>query len=368
MKADDARWEQVMENMDLLFARVGDISSKQLLADQQMLSKQIDATGQDVAKLTMKQPSVFEERPPSPAASEAPAPRTFHRHNHDSGEPSVVRRSGFTSNRHQHEVFDSSRTAIPKLSCPRFEGANPRIWKDKCIDYFKLCNIPESMWPLVASLHMDGVASCWLQVYKLKGGLGNWQQFMSAVENKFGANDYRAALGELLELRQTSSVEDYVLAFEQLQYQLTMHNMGLDDMFFVTQFIRGLLSEIGAGVQAQIPDTMDRAVLLAKIQQQLWEKGKGKGQKSFVPAKQMGNSAKSEAKGSATTNTLWKERQIRNYRRDNNLCFYCGEAYSPAHAVECAKRPKPQVNALALNSLDMPLSEEGSIGSRRCFG
>lgn len=142
--------------------------------------------------------------------------------------------------------------------------------------YFQLCNVPESMWPLVASLHMDGNAQTWLHVYKLQGGLGTWDQFMAAVEKKFGANDYRHALVKLLELKQNDLVEEYISQFEALQYQLAIHNMGLDDTFLITQFVRGLAPEISAAVQTQIPETMDRAILLAKFQQQILEKGKSK--------------------------------------------------------------------------------------------
>lgn len=214
------------------------------------------------------------------------------------------------------------------------------------------------MWPIVASLHMDGNAQSWLQVYKLQGGLGSWEQFIQAVETKFGANDYRQALGDLLELNQADSVEEYITQFEALQYQLSIHNMGLDEMFFVTQFMRGLNPEISVAVQAHVPETMDRAVLLAKIQHQLLGKGKSKTHKSMSQAKHQGQFVKGDSKGVSTQPSLWKESQIRNYRRDHNLCFYCGEAYSPTHAAECAKRPKAQSNALVLNVLDMPLSEE----------
>jgi len=55
---------------------------------------------------------------------------------------------------------------------------------------------------------------------------------MSAVEQKFGAHDYRDAMDELLDLRQTSSVEDYALAFENLQFEISMHTDGLDNTFF----------------------------------------------------------------------------------------------------------------------------------------
>jgi hypothetical protein len=38
--------------------------------------------------------------------------------------------------------------------------------------------------------------------------------------------------------------------------------------------------------------------------------------------------------------------------------MYCGEKYDAAHASSCTLRPQPQVNALVLNDLDQPLTEE----------
>lgn len=67
-------------------------------------------------------------------------------------------------------------------------------------------NIPESMWATAASLHMDDNAEKWLQVYKLKHGLGTWTELMTAVEQKFGAYDYQHAIDDLLELHQTGTV------------------------------------------------------------------------------------------------------------------------------------------------------------------
>jgi hypothetical protein len=52
-------------------------------------------------------------------------------------------------------------------------------------------NIPDCMWTTAASLHMDDNAAKWWQVYKLKVGLGDWDTFVRAVEEKFGAYDYR---------------------------------------------------------------------------------------------------------------------------------------------------------------------------------
>jgi len=51
---------------------------------------------------------------------------------------------------------------------------------------------------------------------KKKHGLGDWDSFSKAVEAKFGAHDYRDAIEELLTLKQTTTVEEYAQAFENL--------------------------------------------------------------------------------------------------------------------------------------------------------
>jgi hypothetical protein len=124
------------------------------------------------------------------------------------------------------------------------------------------------MWTTAASMHMDGQAAKWLQVHKLKYGLGKWNEFIAAVETQFGSYDYRDAISDLVALTQTGSLEVYISAFVDLQYQVSMHNLGLDEVYFVTQFTSGLKPELRASVQAQIPKKM-KAIVLAKVQQQL---------------------------------------------------------------------------------------------------
>lgn len=65
---------------------------------------------------------------------------------------------------------------------------------------------------------MDDNVAKWLQMYKKKYSLGDWDTFIQAVEAKFGDNDYREALTQLLELQQTNSLEEYILQFEDQQY------------------------------------------------------------------------------------------------------------------------------------------------------
>lgn len=244
------------------------------------------------------------------------------------------------------------------MAFPRFDGTNPCIWRDKCQDYFQLFSLPESMWMTLASLHMDEVPSKWLKAYKLKHGLGSWKDFMNAVEQKFGSHDYREAIEALLELQQGDTVEAYVMAFENLQFQITMHNKERDEVFFITQFIKGLKPEIRGVVQSQDPATMERAIALARIQQQVLDRGKVKWSKTMNATKPSTSMVKSDSRLQPNTGALWKERLTRDYRRANGLCYFCAEKDDTNHASVCPKRPGAQVNALVVNSLDAELTEE----------
>jgi hypothetical protein len=74
---------------------------------------------------------------------------------------------------------------------------------------------------------MDGNASKWWQAYKLTNGMGTWEQFVQAIQEKFGSFDYKHAIDGLIELQQTGSVRDYVDEFEALKFQITMHDVGM---------------------------------------------------------------------------------------------------------------------------------------------
>ena len=106
---------------------------------------------------------------------------------------------------------------------------------------------------------------------------------MAVVQEKFGAYDYKHAIDKMLELKQTGSVDDYVTDFESLQYEISLHDLGMSDTHFISQFMKGLKPEIRFAVQGQVPYSMERAVMLAKIQEQIQEKNKSKFIKPAYP-------------------------------------------------------------------------------------
>jgi hypothetical protein len=160
------------------------------------------------------------------------------------------------------------------MSFPRFNGDQPRIWKDKCLDYFRLFNVNPSLWLISCTLHMDGNAALWLKAYRLRHEISTWTELMIAVEEKFGADDHRRYMKQLLQLKQRGTVEEYQAQFEELSYQIAIQNPHYDEQFYVSQFIKGLKTELRAAVESQVPETVERAILLAMVQQEVLAEAK----------------------------------------------------------------------------------------------
>jgi hypothetical protein len=121
-----------------------------------------------------------------------------------------------------------------KMSFPRFDGDQPRIWKDKCLDYFNLFNMNLALWLVSCTLHMEGNAALWLKAYRLRHEISTWTALMVAVEEKFGADDHRKHMKQLLSLQQHGTVEEYQVQFEELSYQIAIQNPHYDEQFYVS--------------------------------------------------------------------------------------------------------------------------------------
>jgi hypothetical protein len=152
-------------------------------------------------------------------------------------------------------------------------------------------------------------------------------------------------------------VEEYAKGFEEMRYVLLMLNTSLGDMFFVSQFMKGLKPELKGSVMSQVLALVDKAILLAKIQEKLQEKGKFKATKPAM-GKSSNFNARPDYKSNQSTSGLWKERQIRDLRKANEQCMYCGKPNDPTHPEKCKVRVRTQLNALVCNDLDQPLSED----------
>jgi hypothetical protein len=107
--------------------------------------------------------------------------------------------------------------------------------------------------------------------------LGGWPQFIAAIEAEFGGDDRGKSIKALLALKQIHSVAEYIHEFQAVTYQVLMFNPNYDDQFFISHFIKGLKWELRGAVESQVPATLERAFMLARVQQDLSDEIKQKG-------------------------------------------------------------------------------------------
>jgi hypothetical protein len=209
---------------------------------------------------------------------------------------------------------------------------------------------------------MEVNAALWLKAYRLRHEVNTWPKLMQAVEEKFGSDDHRKYMKQLLALKQKGTVEEYQIQFEELSYKIAIQNPNYDEQFYVSQFIRGLRSDIRAVVEAQVPETVERAILLALVQQEVLAESKPWAPRPpYQPRQEQAGHRAEPARPALKMGTgdFWKDRQLRDYRRSNNQCFRCGEKYDPTH--QCTKKPAAELHALATEETPVTpeqLSEE----------
>lgn len=176
---------------------------------------------------------------------------------------------------------------LPKILFPKFDVTNPKIWFDDCLNYFTIYGVSDDLKVTAATMHLEGNARKWWQAHKQNHLVSSWKKFCEIIQSKFGADDFRTAINELLALKQTRTIEEYTTAFQALQYDITMHNSHYDDIFFASTYVAGLKDDIKAVVEPHVPVTVDRAVIIAKIQQRTLERNKSRFTRSYAPTKQV---------------------------------------------------------------------------------
>jgi hypothetical protein len=112
-----------------------------------------------------------------------------------------------------------------------------------------------------------------------------------------------------------------------------------------------------AAVESQVPETVERAILLAMVQQEILAEAKPWAHRQQLPPKPDHAVLRVDAPRLAAKigtgdlwkdrqlRDLWKDRQLRDYRWAKNLCFRCGEKYDPTH--QCPRKPAAELDALA---------------------
>jgi len=218
----------------------------------------------------------------------------------------------------------------PKMEFPKFDGSQPRFWRDCCEVFFEVYAVHPSLKTRFAVLNFQGPAATWLQTVQRHGRILEWEMLCDLVMAKFDKNQYQILLKQFEALRQKSSVGEYHAEFERLAHGILLYNNNYDDTYFVTRFVSGLKEEIRSVICLHQPKDVDTASALALIQEEELNNVRNK-----TGGKNWSKPVTEKVKPVEVEITKYKAEDklsnLREFRRKNGLCFKCGEKWSHGH-------------------------------------
>ncbi|KAG8362966.1 hypothetical protein BUALT_BualtUnG0018600 [Buddleja alternifolia] len=235
-----------------------DTRSSEVRRDMDMVIEQMrinkESTDRDMAELRTMMANVM-------AAQNAGNRATGVGCSQDQGDESQFQRNAATQNQGYNMA-----TKCSKVEFPRFNGEDLRGWIFKCEQFFEVDETLFDAKVRLAAVHLEGKALQWHQVYmksRLTREIPSWEVYVRALYDRFGALLYEDPMAELMNLKQTGSVKDYLDRFDEL-----LNNVELSETYAISCFLAGLKNEIAIQVRMFKPKSLQEAISLSKLQEQ----------------------------------------------------------------------------------------------------
>ncbi|XP_027088762.1 uncharacterized protein [Coffea arabica] len=243
----------------------------------------------------------------------------------------------------------------PKIELQMFTGENPREWLRKCNKYFLNYQVPDEHKVDVIEMYLEGKADRWFQGVKMEKIKLSWEEFGELLCRRFNDRSCKDIVEEFNKLQQLGNMEDYQEKFEELKALMLIKNRNLDENYFISSFISGLKEEIKPMIKMLKPVTLTEAFELSQWQEYALKLQHKNYKENVKPlgenrlgltrstANTQGtaaykvpfyNSHKSPRTGNlqeGTKDTRRLSAQELQFRRNNGLCFKCGEKYGVGH-------------------------------------
>nr|CAD1823577.1 unnamed protein product [Ananas comosus var. bracteatus] len=139
-----------------------------------------------------------------------------------------------------------------KVEFPRFNGMDLKGWVYRCEQFFEIDGTEEDAKVKLATIHLESRALQWHQVYmksRLTHSPPTWEEYVFAVNTRFGVDLYDDPMAEHKELRQVGSIMEYQDMFDAL-----LNRVVLTEEYAIRCFLSGLKKEIQIPVR-DVPTT-----------------------------------------------------------------------------------------------------------------
>uniref|UniRef100_A0A2N9EMW0 Ty3 transposon capsid-like protein domain-containing protein n=1 Tax=Fagus sylvatica TaxID=28930 RepID=A0A2N9EMW0_FAGSY len=233
-----------------------------------------------------------------------------------------------------------------KLDFPRFKGGDPTAWVYRALQYFHYYQVLEPEKVMHASYHLDEEALVWFQ--DCEHELHGWNDFVRAIQIRFGPASYDDPMELLTKLKQTHNIAAYKSQFESTSNRVRE----LSDMHKLSCFMSGMKDEIRLAVKMQGPRNLGEAYALAKIQEEYLATVKRSTRPTYEPSRgswvqsqaqqgaarvenKSGDSKQFSARPSMPVQRLTPMQM--SERRKKGLCYNCDERWSSDHRCKNRK-------------------------------
>ena len=156
-------------------------------------------------------------------------------------------------------------TRQSKVDFPRFNGEDLNGWLYKCHQFFEVDDTPPEMKVKLATINLEGRALRWHQNWvKYKKGTTNvaWEDYVKALDDRFGDLSSGDPMAELLALKQSGTVSHF-----HDQFEFYLGRVELTEAYAVSFFLNGLKPVIQQQVRMFTPKTLNQAYTLAQLQE-----------------------------------------------------------------------------------------------------
>ncbi|KAG8383721.1 hypothetical protein BUALT_Bualt04G0043300 [Buddleja alternifolia] len=108
---------------------------------------------------------------------------------------------------------------VSRVDFPHFNGEDLRRWLYRCEQFFEVDDTPSNAKVKLVAVHLEGKALQWHQML-MKGRMTrevpNWEEYIRALNNRFGALVYDDPMSELVNLKQVGTIQQYLDKFDEI--------------------------------------------------------------------------------------------------------------------------------------------------------
>ncbi|KAF9660791.1 hypothetical protein SADUNF_Sadunf19G0000400 [Salix dunnii] len=225
------------------------------------------------------------------------------------------------------------------MDFPRFnDGDDPIEWIYKAEQYFDYFSMmPEKKIKMV-SFHLDREALQWFQWEDCVSSCSKWEDFTKAFCREFGPHGFEDFVEALFKLRQTGPLKEYITEFRRLATQI--HD--LSPTLRLSCFIEGLQEGLKQDVKLLRPATVHEAMNFAHEVDAKFQKLRfahpSINSSPKLPLQHDVAPTRTRTESTSRKDMPFKKltpKEIQ-YKRQNNLCFYCDEKFVRGH--KCARK------------------------------